>query len=238
MKPLVSLIVFSRAPVWGRVKTRLATNIGPDLALEVHRRLLLRALYTARKSGAIVWLAHDGESDFEECNYADRSIRDSGETYGDRIDHAMVTSYQLSRADYTLIVPSDVPELSPSLLTSALAKLRTHESVVGPTVDLGVYLLGFRGRPHPVGHLFSRSSTFNNLLEFFDQRHLSTEVLEPARDVDTLQDLRRAVPGLDDRRSQVALGISDYIARAVAMHDEPYLHHQEGVGQTRRISGP
>ena len=53
------LLIFAREPVLGRVKTRLAADIGPEAALEVYRELLAltAAAVTATEVPATVWLA-------------------------------------------------------------------------------------------------------------------------------------------------------------------------------------
>src|SRR4051812_16355954 len=95
------LILFTRFPVAGQVKTRLIPALGSDGATALHRRLVLRtlraALAGARQTGAELEVRFDGADrtamrhwlgDF--CEY--RAQRDGN--LGERMARAMAESFQ------------------------------------------------------------------------------------------------------------------------------------------------
>ena len=57
------LIIFARAPLPGRVKTRLIPHVGAGRAAEIYRDLLAKTLHTALHSGfSAIQLWIDGDS--------------------------------------------------------------------------------------------------------------------------------------------------------------------------------
>ena len=56
-----TVLVFARAPVRGQVKSRIARDVGDDMALDIYRELLERTLTTVSDSGcaAQLWVAGD-----------------------------------------------------------------------------------------------------------------------------------------------------------------------------------
>src|SRR6185295_14426908 len=66
-KPEAALIVFARAPVPGRVKTRLVPLLGKEGAARLHAQMVEKALATARAAGfqeVDLYCAPGIESDF------------------------------------------------------------------------------------------------------------------------------------------------------------------------------
>ena len=59
-----TVIVFGRVPELGRVKTRLAAQIGDERALDLYRRMLEHSLAVAQASGATP--NHDVERAFAD----------------------------------------------------------------------------------------------------------------------------------------------------------------------------
>src|SRR5882724_6468892 len=142
------LVLFTRFPEAGRVKTRLIPALGPEGAVALHRRLVLRTLRSA-------------EIACRSCN-ADLEIRFEGGTeeyihhwlgdeficrpqhegdLGDRMAATFEGSFGAG-SKAAIIIGSDCPSLTSGLLAEAFEKLESHSVVIGPAVDGGYYLIG------------------------------------------------------------------------------------------------
>ena len=141
------VIVFTRAPLAGRVKTRLAARLGEVRATRLHERLTAAALGTAlasrcgpvelhatRRHGWLTMLSRRAKV---------RVRLQKGTDLGDRMAHA--TRAALRRAPFVLLMGSDCPELAPRELRRAARWLAGRADVVlAPARDGGYALVGLR----------------------------------------------------------------------------------------------
>ncbi len=140
------IVVFARAPVAGRVKTRLARRLGPEGAARLYRAFVsdtLRALFSA--PGLPGTIACDPEPDefLREAAAAWRLDLESqrGADLGERLCHAaaLARSRGASRVIFT---GTDTPTIPRALVDLALARLGDGRSVVfGPSFDGGYVLV-------------------------------------------------------------------------------------------------
>ena len=134
--PTVAL--FAKYPHPGRAKTRLVPALGEEGAASIHRRLVERTIATIRESGLpfAVWTTGAPHADFAEWLGADVALIEQGE--GD-------LGARLARvAAPAILLGADIPGLTAQHLREAAAALGTQEAVIGPALDGGYYLLGFR----------------------------------------------------------------------------------------------
>ncbi|MEO6024277.1 MAG: TIGR04282 family arsenosugar biosynthesis glycosyltransferase [Burkholderiales bacterium] len=143
------LQIFTKAPVAGEVKTRLCPPLTPNHAVELHRRLLWRALETASRAdlGVIeLWCTPDSEHDFfQQCMiHFDITLHvQSPGNLGDRM--ALALEDVLTRAGSALLMGSDCPGISASYLQQAAYSLAQRPNLVfGPAEDGGYGLIGVR----------------------------------------------------------------------------------------------
>ena len=191
-----AILVFVRAPEAGRVKTRLAAEIGAEGALRVYRRLAEHAVAEARELGPEVALrihytpAAGGEAvrawlggDAEYLPQADGDL-------GARMRAAFAAAFAAGHRR-VLIIGSDLPGLSAEVLRRALRLLDSHPAVIGPAADGGYYLLGLRGMVGGVfdGIAWSTERVLEATLARLRAAGCAPAMLEPLRDVDTAADL-------------------------------------------------
>lgn len=141
-----TILVFARAPVPGRAKTRLIPALGATGAARLHRELVAHALGAAAGSGAQrieLWLA-DAEADSELARLAAASgarlHHQAGADLGARMANALGAA--VARGGPALVIGSDCPALDAATLTEAQAALERHDAVLGPANDGGYVLLG------------------------------------------------------------------------------------------------
>lgn len=142
------LVQFARAPVEGKVKTRMMPWLSASQACELHRELVLWTCETLLASGlGEVELAVAGDASdpiFEQCCAMGpvRFSRQRGSDLGERMYEAIRCGLQ--GHSKVLLVGSDCPEIDRSYLVRAVSALDKAPVVLGPAHDGGYVLIGAR----------------------------------------------------------------------------------------------
>jgi uncharacterized protein len=138
-----AIIIFVRNPELGKVKTRLAKQIGDEQALQVYKELLQHT-YTITAdldySKFVYYADSIAEKDLWESSLFEKKVQE-GESLGDRM---MLAFFELFQQGYSkiIIIGSDCPELTGFIIEDAFDKLDSSDVVIGPSSDGGYYLLG------------------------------------------------------------------------------------------------
>ena len=146
-----ALVVFARAPIEGRVKSRLAATLGAAQATRVYAALLALALRRAAAwSGPRAVACADESSlaffrNFPATAGFDCFLQE-GADLGTRMRAALRQG--LASAPAAVLIGTDVPDHSPEDLPAARALLGEADVVLGPVADGGYWLIGVRG-DHP-----------------------------------------------------------------------------------------
>ena len=205
-----SLIVFTKAPVPGKVKTRLCPPLSGEQAAQLYRAFVGDVLTGAHASGAAtVTLAYETHPDYPDPSWsADSSawFPQAGGDLGARLIAAFNETFK-TELSKTVIIGTDCPDLDPHTLSDAFARLGRADAVVGPANDGGYYLIGLR-RPMP--HLFiemewSGSKVLQSTLERLRLRGMHFERLPLRSDVDTFEDLKALEQRLSETEGRALL---------------------------------
>jgi uncharacterized protein len=192
-----ALGVFVKAPIPGRVKTRLAVAIGPSGAAELYWRLGRQVVGSAAGSGyrTTVWFtpAREGQFVREWLNGVARVAfrAQAGTTLGDRLANATASEFA-EGARRVVIVGSDCPGVDRRLIQQAFTALGEHDVVLGPALDGGYYLIALAA-PQPAlfrGISWSTAAVAVQTRARARALGLSCHLLQPLRDVDTERDAR------------------------------------------------
>jgi rSAM/selenodomain-associated transferase 1 len=141
-----ALIIFTKAPIPGEVKTRLCPPLVPDEAATLHGSLVLDVMERTRLSGIDRYVAGAPAADhvffkIMEARHDVRLLSQQGVDLGARMEHAFRAvldgGYQKA-----VLIGTDVPVLSGALVSQAFALLESHDVVLGPALDGGYYLIG------------------------------------------------------------------------------------------------
>lgn len=181
----VRISMFARYPTPGAAKTRLISALGPDGAATVHRRLVEHLTAALRASGLPFEIRTTGApvAAFGDWLGRDIAFVDQGE--GD-------LGARLARAGAPgIVIGSDAPGLTASVLRRATKALDDAAAVIGPALDGGYTLLGFR---EPAPFLFDAmpwgtDAVFAETMRRLDARRWKAVRLEPLQDVDRPEDL-------------------------------------------------
>lgn len=174
------LVVMAKAPVPGRVKTRLAPHLGPDRAAALCAAMTADVLALARAAGPARVAADD------LAWAATLDLPAELQAAGD-----LTARLRRALRDGGLAIGTDAPTLPAALLAEARAALARHDVVFAPAFDGGYVLVGVRPGALGVfdGIPWSAADTFAASVERARSLGLSTATLGFWYDIDTPEDL-------------------------------------------------
>lgn len=199
--PKQKLLLFARVPELGRVKTRLARELGDERALALHEAMLRDVLRSIGPSDEeidveVMWTGTESVGgDTLRRAFGDHVVSmQTGATLGDRLAIAISERIFFQGAKKVIVIGTDDPSISRRHIEDAFHLLDCCEWVVGPAVDGGYYLIGCRAAAYD-------SAAFQDIpwgaAEVFEMtmqriRGLSETVatLPERRDIDVAEDLR------------------------------------------------
>ncbi|MDZ7772486.1 MAG: TIGR04282 family arsenosugar biosynthesis glycosyltransferase [Balneolaceae bacterium] len=189
------LMVFAKRPEAGRVKTRLAEEVGEKKAVEIYRRLLARTREVCLEVPVRRQAWFDGdlgeESPWGPPHFECR-VQPEGDL-GARMSHAFRMAEEEGPRQ-ALLIGSDCADLRADHLRRAFEALERHDLVLGPASDGGYWLVGARAW-HPElfrGIPWSTSDVLARTLQKAESLGLRTRRLEELGDVDTAENWQRA----------------------------------------------
>jgi rSAM/selenodomain-associated transferase 1 len=184
---LPQLLVIAKAPVPGRVKTRLCPPCTPQQAADLAAASLADTLaaVTATPAGRRV-LAVEGE---HPAPAGWTAVNQRGDGLGQRLVNAFADSALPHVA--SVLVGMDTPQLTPALLIEATQALDTADAALGPADDGGWWLLALRDPAHAAVLAevpMSTPDTGAATLAALHRLGLRVRQLAVLRDVDTAAD--------------------------------------------------
>lgn len=201
MNAACEVLVFAKAPVAGRAKTRLVPALGPQGAAQLAQRMLVHAVEQACAADvgpvrvcAAPDAAHPAFARLAQGLGVALSAQ-VGEDLGARMDHALTQSL-LTHA-CTLLIGTDAPALDAVVLRAARDALAVHDAVFVPTLDGGYALVGLRA---PAPAVFD-AMTWSTPQVMAETRHrlaalgLRHHELPALADIDEPADLVHLPPG-------------------------------------------
>lgn len=138
-----AIIIFVRNPELGKVKTRLAKEIGDEQTLKIYKELLQHTHNAAINVDCdkfVYYADYINENDLWENELFQKKMQ-AGEVLGDRMMLAFMELFQQGYSKI-IIIGSDCPQLTSFVLVDAFDMLGANEVVIGPSSDGGYYLLG------------------------------------------------------------------------------------------------
>ncbi len=140
------LLVFTKAPVPGTVKTRMISRLGEGGAARLHEQMVIHTLEQAEQSTVDpieLWCAPTTDHPFFQSLRERFSLslkKQEGEDLGERLDHAIGSQKNSGRS--VIVIGTDCPTLSSTLLLEAAEHLLFSDAVIAPAFDGGYVLLG------------------------------------------------------------------------------------------------
>jgi len=189
-----TVLLMTKLPGPGKVKSRLARMGGEEWALGLYRNFVLDILSTLEETPfniVISFYPPDGEG--EIASWLGKShdyLPQVGKDLGERLKNSLISAFS-NGARKAVALASDVPDLPPSFIRRAFESLDSHDAVIGPCPDGGYYLIGFRKdsfRPEAFDGIdWGMERVFGKTMELLNGRSVS--VLPEWRDMDTMEDV-------------------------------------------------
>jgi uncharacterized protein len=189
------LILFARYPLPGTTKTRLVPTLGPDGAAQLAKHLTEYTLAQVQACGCPFKVFGTGGSVEDLTQWL--GVACLAQTTGDlgaRMTHAIAQIYD-GGARRIVLIGSDCPGLTSTILNDAFEALSLHDVVFGPAADGGYYLVGMRElQPQLFDQMqWSHDKVLEQTLARLDG--LSHYLLPILHDIDTPDDLKHLPPG-------------------------------------------
>ncbi|MCG9970478.1 TIGR04282 family arsenosugar biosynthesis glycosyltransferase [Christiangramia crocea] len=137
------LIIFTKNPVRGKVKTRLAKDLGEENALEIYK-FLLKHSFDITVSLEVTKQVYYSDEIPEKDMWNDGNFikkQQKGNDLGERMENAFKDGFA-DGFQRIVIIGTDLIELKTDDIKEAFRHLYDNDYVVGPAEDGGYYLLG------------------------------------------------------------------------------------------------
>ena len=186
-----SLIIFTRNPILGKVKTRLAKSVGNEIALEIYQFLLNKTKEVTLNIPAdkVVFYSEEiTNKDIWDATIYKKELQE-GTDLGAKMSNAFKTCFK-DGYEKVVLIGSDLFDLEEFHIREAFEKLEKNDAVIGPALDGGYYLLGLK-KMHPKifmnknwGTATVRKNTMKNL------EKVNVHLLPILNDVDVIEDIK------------------------------------------------
>jgi hypothetical protein len=206
-----ALIFFARAPLPGKVKTRLSRRIGDDLALDLYRTMGKEILTRITRPDAwdtLVFFSprEEGQLIKEWLGTEYRYLPQRGDDLGERMHAALKDARALGHPG-AVLTGSDIPELSADHIERAFTALDSADVVLGPAADGGYYLVGMKEPRREIfrGIEWSGGTVYRDTCQKIVRAGLLYTAIDTLCDIDGIEDIRSLVsrqspsPGTHDK---------------------------------------
>jgi uncharacterized protein len=193
MRPVI--LVFAKAPVPGRVKTRLSPPLSPEEAAALHEEMVRCVLRNLNRLSVPVDL--ELHTDIPTDAWLELKVARKLQIEGDlgiKMRSALETALTAGHPQ-AMVIGSDSPDLPPGHLEALLAS--SADVSIGPAEDGGYYAIACR-RTHPAMFdqvQWSQAATLAATAGALLRCRLSLQIGSPWYDIDTIEDLNRWRPG-------------------------------------------
>lgn len=189
-----ALGIFFRIPESGKVKKRLAEQIGDELALKAYQAMLYETMKKVETlEGIDIYGFYEGNLQISvELPTTFTYIPQIGKDLGQRMSNAVAYLFEKGYGKVVLI-GSDSPDLPFKFITEAFRLLSLHEIVIGPARDGGYYLIGMN---KPLNLIFNNISwgsdeVLKKTLLMTKKANIKYSLLPEWYDIDDLEGLKQ-----------------------------------------------
>lgn len=188
-----ALLIFTRNPELGKVKTRLAKTIGNEKALTVYKDLLLHTRNETQAIDCDKFVFYDSEivdNDIWSGTSYQKKLQSNGDL-GQRMHEAFKTLFEMGYSN-CIIVGSDLFDLKAIIIETAFKELLNYEVLIGPAEDGGYYLLGLKKDDYAIfqNKDWGTASVFKATMRDLENKKVG--ILDTLNDIDTFEDLERS----------------------------------------------
>jgi len=196
MRNLFGLL--AKYPEAGKVKTRLARDIGAEGAAKMYKIIaerVFRDTSPERDSDferVIFYSPPEDKGRFESWIPGEKLLSQRGRAIGDIMGNALKDLLE-SGASKAVITGVDIPGLNRDIIKYAFLKLDNADLVIGPAEDGGYYLVGMKAA-HPEifrGISWSTGKVFDETICIIEKMGLRYSTVRTLTDVDRIEDIAK-----------------------------------------------
>ena len=198
MYPDTVILLFAKAPVAGKVNTRLIADIGVQAATLLQRDLIdqrLSMLTQADLCAVSLMCSPDVQDDyFVHCKalYPISLLAQSGADLGMRMLNAIRPALQ--RYKYCIVIGTDAPALDEVLISQAIERLKKEPEVVFVPAEDGGYVLVGLQQPYEFlfqGISWGSAKVMQQSRSKLKKNGISFDELATCWDIDRFEDYQR-----------------------------------------------
>lgn len=211
-----ALVIMARAPVPGKVKTRLQPHLTPGQCASLYLAFLRDVIALAASIPSytlfLAFTPREESALFRDLLLPEIELIPQNTSDLGRRMHGIMSQLEARGYSPLVIAGSDLPTLQPATLELALECLQGSDLCLGPCPDGGYYLVGARHAWAPVfqGIPWSTPEVFRLTMEKARAASMSVALLEECADVDTFDDLKRLQADIERLHYTVGARIPHY----------------------------
>lgn len=192
-----AIVVFAKAPVAGKVKTRLQPFMTPQDSARLQEALIKDSiLKLSRIDSAEKFIYYWPD---EKRNMLDKFIEGTsfhlqlqkGNDLGEKMENAFIELFNKGFFKI-VIIGADSPTLPVEYIDQAFDKLDNSEMVIGPSIDGGYYLIGLKEKNYPVFSFVEWGSdkVLSQTHNLVKKHNIKLLLLPTYFDIDTTENIR------------------------------------------------
>ncbi len=186
-----ALLIFTRNPELGKVKSRLAKTVGDESALNIYKFLLNHTVEITKNLNVdkfVFYSENIHRNDIWDSEIFRKKLQ-TGNDLGERMKNAFSEIFEMGY-EKAIIIGSDMFDLEKKDLDIAFHSLQTSQFTIGPATDGGYYLLGMKELNDNVfqNKEWGTNSVLKATLE--DLKNKKYILLEERNDVDYFEDIK------------------------------------------------
>ncbi|MCX5872459.1 MAG: TIGR04282 family arsenosugar biosynthesis glycosyltransferase [Deltaproteobacteria bacterium] len=194
---LKTLLLFTKYPTPGFVKTRLIPLLGIEASTHLHEKLtemiVNKVVIAQAKSEFALEIHFHGANYIQMLDWLGPGLlyrQQIDGNLGDKMSIAFKNAFDQGSSK-VVVVGSDAPDITPDILIQAFDLLDNSDVVIGPAFDGGYYLLGSRAYyPSFFENIeWGSSSVLNQTIERITCLSLTKVLLPLLSDLDRPEDL-------------------------------------------------
>jgi uncharacterized protein len=197
MNNMQKILLFVKYPEPGKVKTRMESLLGKDRVAGLYQCFVLDLLETLKDAGYPLSLVFSPSERKREMVHLFGEGYDYRPQEGDGLGERMKNAFRECFAEGTeaaVLIGSDLPDLPAYVLREAFSALKSSAAVIGPSVDGGYYLIGFRKEGFSPeifdGIPWSTDRVLSETMQRLAAAERTVSILPWGRDLDTPEDLQ------------------------------------------------
>jgi rSAM/selenodomain-associated transferase 1 len=194
-----AVIIFTKFPRKGIVKTRLGKTLGNKFAVDFSRLMaehVFNVCLSLPENDYHLFLFHDNPNEKDSIkNWVDKRFSlqlQEGADLGEKMKNAFRFLFNKGYKKI-VITGTDCPDIEADILLKAFAELSSGNAAIGPSTDGGYYLLGMDSfYPFLFDDIkWSSDTVFQETIKRLKENRIDYSFLPVLIDIDTEEDLKK-----------------------------------------------